>query len=309
MPNTLAHLGVQSLITRGLIRGADLKWAYLGLLIPDLPWIGLRVFKALPANPYFPANSYFYEALAYAHIQAPLLFSLLLAAVFAGFSSLPRRAFAILALNAALHLILDALQTKWANGVHFFAPVSWRMENFGLFWPESVVTVGLTLLGLCYIIATWRSAGRPMIDVAWPRGRRLWLIGVLLLAYGLAPAALLSGPKAADNHSIGTLSDKASRAGKPVAFDRAPVFLGDGRTLMEAPDGEVLSLEGTALPAAGKASLRGHFRDAETVVVEAYHQHWGVARDYPTLLALVLISVLWIKALWLRRRGNRCGKL
>ena len=134
------------------------------------------------------------------------------------------------------------------------------------------------------------------------RGRRLLLVGFLLLVYGLAPLALLSGPKEADNHSIGTLSDRANRAGRAVAFDRAPILHRDGRIMLKAPDGEVLLLEGPALPAVGKASLRGRFRDADSVVVEAYHEHWGVARDYPTLLALVLIAVLWAKALWLQRR-------
>ena len=50
--------------------------------------------------------------------------------------------------NAALHLVLDALQTKWGSGVHFFAPVSWTSTNWGLFWPESIVTYGLTTLGV-----------------------------------------------------------------------------------------------------------------------------------------------------------------
>gem|GEM_PF-5648942 len=31
------------------------------------------------------------------------------------------KVFGILAMGCALHLLLDALQVKWANGVHFLA--------------------------------------------------------------------------------------------------------------------------------------------------------------------------------------------
>jgi hypothetical protein len=62
------------------------------------------------------------------------------------------RTWAILGGNAVLHLILDAMQTKWGNGVHFLVPFSWDLTNWGLFWPESAVTYGLTAFGLGYIL-------------------------------------------------------------------------------------------------------------------------------------------------------------
>ena len=40
------------------------------------------------------------------------------------------QSFGILALNSVFHLILDSLQTKWGNGVHLFAPVSWEVAEF-----------------------------------------------------------------------------------------------------------------------------------------------------------------------------------
>jgi len=304
MPNTLAHVGVQSLISRGVLKGADLKWVYLGLLIPDLPWIWFRLFKSLPLGSY-AYEDYFYDGMAYVHIQASLLFSLLLAGVFAAFSTWPRRAFLLLALNAGLHLLLDAMQTKWANGVHLFAPLSWDLTNFGLFWPEGPVTVALTLLGLIYILAAWRSSGDPAIDLCWPKGARLWVVAVLLAVYALAPLALLAGPKAANNHSIAALMDVANRAGRAVAFDRPTIRHQGDRVILYAPDGEPLEMVGPDLPATGRASIRGHFLDPHKIEVEAYHQHWGNARDYPTLLGLVLIAALWLKALRQRRGQSR----
>jgi hypothetical protein len=306
MPNTLAHVGLQSLITRGAIRGADLKWVYLGLFIPDLPWIWFRIFKSLPLKS-LGLDPYFYDAMAFVHVQASLLFCILLAGVLALFSSLPRRAFVLLALNATLHLLLDSLQTKWANGVHFFAPFSWDLTNFGLFWPESAVTLGLTLLGAVYIFAAWRSSGDPVIDLAWPKGRRLGMAGVLLAIYFVTPLALLSGPKAADNHSIATLLDVPNRAGRAVAFDRPSIRDQEGGVVLFAPNGEALDLVGPELPKEGRASLRGRFSDPGTIAVEAYHQHWGSARDFPTLLGLFLIAVIWLKAVWHERRKRLSG--
>jgi len=43
MPNTLAHLAVHGFATRAVLRGADLKWVFVGCVIPDIPWIIQRV--------------------------------------------------------------------------------------------------------------------------------------------------------------------------------------------------------------------------------------------------------------------------
>ena len=45
MPNTLAHIGVQGITTKSIFKFADLKWIYVGCIIPDLPWVLQRVLK------------------------------------------------------------------------------------------------------------------------------------------------------------------------------------------------------------------------------------------------------------------------
>jgi hypothetical protein len=47
VPNALAHLGVQGVATRALLRDADLKWVYIGCIIPDIPWILQRFVRAV----------------------------------------------------------------------------------------------------------------------------------------------------------------------------------------------------------------------------------------------------------------------
>lgn len=127
MPNTLAHVGAQGMATHEVLRDADPRWMYLGCVIPDLPWILQRILLvAVPGvDPYAPQ--------AYLVVQASLFGGLLVCTAAALLTDRFWQTCVILGGNAALHLVLDALQTKWGSGVHFFAPVSWTSTNWGLF--------------------------------------------------------------------------------------------------------------------------------------------------------------------------------
>ena len=77
MPSTLVHLAAQGWISRALFRKADAKWVFLGLLIPDIPWIIQRAIRFLPIAP-DP-----YTLKLYGLVQSSLAFGLLLAAAMA----------------------------------------------------------------------------------------------------------------------------------------------------------------------------------------------------------------------------------
>ena len=89
LPNTLAHLAVHGLSTRALISGADLRWIYLGAVIPDLPWILRRALVALMG---FQDNNL--PQYLYAIVQSSLLFCLVLCAGLALLNRKPMRTFA-----------------------------------------------------------------------------------------------------------------------------------------------------------------------------------------------------------------------
>ena len=72
MPNTLAHIGIQGLASKALFRKADLKWVYIGLIIPDVPWIAQRLIRI------FPFDVDLYDLRLYFIIQASLIFCLIL---------------------------------------------------------------------------------------------------------------------------------------------------------------------------------------------------------------------------------------
>jgi hypothetical protein len=111
VPNTLAHVGFRALATRAVAPATDLKWNYLGCIVPDVPWMLQRL---------------------YGIVQATLAMSLCLILAFASLATEPGRAFSIVAGNAWLHLLLDTIEIKWANGVHLLAPFDWRLTSLGV---------------------------------------------------------------------------------------------------------------------------------------------------------------------------------
>lgn len=294
MPNILAHCGVQGAISHALIKDASPAWITVGCLIPDVPWIFVRV-----ASEFIP-HAWSYDLRLYAIVQATLGLSLVLSAGLAFLSPRPALVFRILALNAVLHLLLDASQIKWANGVHLFAPFSWTMHNWGWFWPESLITVLCTIAGVIYLLwATLRQPQRSQAPAA-SSAIRLTLGAVCLTVYVLLPFALWHGPYNADNHFVKTLRERNQRAGRYIEMDRAD-YVG----------GKLYSLVGEGIRVGGQrpeqtaninVSVRGIFLDAETIRIDQLQAHWPRFRDGASYLGLIWIGVLWLKAAWTLRR-------
>lgn len=291
MPNTLAHLGVQGLITHTAIKDAEPKWIAFGCLIPDLPWILQRAIATL-----LPQVDG-YELRLYAIAQASLGISLLLCGAAAFTSAAPAKVGRILAFNVLLHLLLDACQIKWASGVHLIAPLSWQLLSFGWFWPESIPTVVLTLSGLIYMI--WAIPLQPA-RVTAPYARPVWqwvaAIG-LAAAYVLAPMGLRHGPYVHDNYYVQTLRNYPQRTGRQVEMDRRPYTPRDrGATVATLVD-EQIRMNSQPLPHGAVVSLRGTFIDPDTIRIDALHLHWPWFRDGASYLGIILISVLWLKSI------------
>lgn len=306
MPNTLAHIGIQALVTRAIVREADPKWIYVGCIVPDLPWILQRAAREL-----LPEVSA-YDLRLYAIVQSSLFMCLAISGALSLFSTSPRRVFAILALGSLLHLLLDALQKKWANGVHLFAPFDWELLNFGLFWPEDFPTDVMTGLGLLFFLVAWLRVPCGAADLTLPRGRALVLAGVLVPVYVFGPILFLSGPEAADNHSVKTLRAIEERPGRAVAFDRVAYLHRASGDRLRTFAGEELAVEGGKLDRSARVSVRGRFVDARTVEIVELHLHRALARDLASYLALALVLAYWMRALrpgllrWIRdRRGTR----
>jgi len=291
MPNTLAHLGCQAVVTRCLVRNADPKWIYVGCVIPDFPWILLRIVPAVVAN-INPYDSYLYGT-----VQASLALCLVLCAALATSCLFPRRIFAVLALNSFLHLLLDACETKWANGVHLLAPISWKLWNLALFWPESLPTSLLTFLGLAYVICNWQHAVETPVNFSSRGFWKRFLALALITAYFVLPLILKSGPELADNHSIITLREVNARTGRHVEFDRKLYLHHANGDVIRAFAKEELVVTGMTSKRTGVVSVRAKFLDEKSIVIQELHEHSAWSRDYPSYLGLSLILLVWTSSI------------
>lgn len=292
MPNTFVHLGVQTIGSRVLFSGPDFKWIAVGCIIPDVPWIVQRVFLGLGSgiDPY--------SLLHYVTVQASLAGCLILSGALAlTAADTSRKLFALLAFNSLVHLLLDAMEIKWANGVHLLAPFSWRLTGFNFFWPEHVLISVLTFAGaLALVVFGVRDWGIPVVLSA--DRRKYGMAGLLLTLYFIFPIPLASGPAAADNHFAATLLDLEMRPGKYVELDRSRYRSSD-RTL-RIFSGERFAVRDMNLPRDAVVSVRGHFIDPHTIHISDFHVHSAV-RDISSKAALVGVMCVWLVALAKKR--------
>lgn len=285
MPNTLAHLGVNVLATRGVLRGADLKWIWAGCILPDLPWIAQRIARmALP-------DAWAIDIRSYATAQSSLFVTLILCAALALLSHRPARTFQILALGALLHLLLDATQTKWGNGVVLFAPLDWRWLNFGWYWPEDAATWLLSTFGAAQAI--WAFTRETPEPARLPRsGWRLGVAGFVLLAYLAAPLAMIPAVEQANLHFARTLQGNAERTGQLIEVDRNRVTA----QVLHHWTGEEMTLSGNLPDQDATISLKGEFQAPGHIHVAQYHVHPTGLRDYLSYIGLLIVLVWWMRA-------------
>jgi hypothetical protein len=288
MPNTLAHLGVGAVLTRAFDPRADLKWIFAGCVVPDVPWILQRLVAAIPIHidPY--------DLRLYSICQASLMACIILSASLAVVSSQPQRVFLILAGNSALHLILDAFEMKWANGVHLFAPLSWYTLNLGLFWPESAIVAALTAFGFVYVISSWfRRNLNSITPSLYPRWKVQFAIALLVL-YFVVPTFFVHNAYQTDAHFVRTLIEVHGRPGRAIEFDRARSQSGDQGSVINTMANEKLALVGESWSGDTVVSVQGNFVDERTVQVSHFHKHIPEWRDNASTVGLVLVFMCWL---------------
>ena len=291
MPNTLAHIGIQGPLNSLLCKGTSPQWMLLGCILPDIPWISQRLLTLVPGlDPY--------ALRLYSLNQASLFFCLFLAAALALTTGRPLRIFLLLSLNSLLHLLLDATQIKWANGVQLLVPFSWSLLRLDWFWPEHLSCYAATLIGLLFLACKWRQTAATDLQLARPQAGKITIMACLLLFYTAGPLLFFKQALAADNHFSRTLMDRTERSGKEIELDRA-VFSLEKKNI-RAFTGETFSLRGPLPERSGLVSVQGHFIDPTTIEVTASHQH-NHYRAPASSLGLLLIAALWIHSLILTK--------
>ncbi len=286
MPNTLAHIGVNGLLSRSLIKKSNLFWIYFGTLIPDIPWILQRV-----AGTIFPTVNGF-DLRLYVIVQATLFLSLILSLALSFTTETPKKTFIILALGSLFHLLLDSLQIKWGNGVHLFAPFNWKLLNFGFFWPESLPTYILTFGGFLFFVFSWKTLTSQKLNLSF-KFPKVLITFIFLLIYYLLPFYFMPQVENANNHFVKTLRDVQHRAGKYVEFDRKKIRFNKVKNQYEIQtfDRSYIPLVGIKNTDAYKISIKGIFIDNNTIKVTDFHKNIVWFRDGATYVGIVLIII------------------
>jgi hypothetical protein len=199
-----------------------------------------------------------------------------------------------LGLNALLHLLLDATEIKFGNGVHLFAPLSWRMTSFDLLPGESLVYGVLTLAGM--LIVAWDVARpRARVDSLERRPARLAAAAAFLAAYFLAPLPFLSAIEASDSYSVQTLRAADARPGRAVSLDRAAFRATPAGGFVRLWTGEEVRATGELPAHDAIVSLHGTFVERDVLRVETLHVQRG-DRDWPSYLGLALLALVFGRA-------------
>jgi hypothetical protein len=296
MPNTLVHFAAQGAASRGVWPRLDARWIYLGCLLPDLPWILRRavVASGLPVDPF--------DLRLYTMALASLAGTLLLCAALAAVTAAPRLVVLVLGANALLHLLLDATELKFGNGVHLAAPFSWRMTSFDLVPGESLVYLVLATAGGLLVVWELSRPRNPVVGFVWS-SPRLAASAAFLAAYLAFPLPFLGAIQASDSYSVKTLREVDARAGRTVRLDRTAFRAGADGGVVHLWTGEDVRATGERPAHDAMVSLEGTFLAPDVLRIDRLFVH-RQNRDWPSYLALVMLALLWARPLLPARRGG-----
>jgi len=203
-------------------------------------------------------------------------------------------------LGCALHLILDALEDKWGNGVHLAAPFDWAHFSVGVWPTESTVTWLISLGGVIVIFLVHRlKTDAAMIHITWLR--TIGMAG-LIAFYAVIPMVFVDDVIASNSLYLGTLSQSSDRDGQLIEFDRSLVMVQGEDVVVESHTREVFTIvEPPEEIQSGSYSLKGRFVSKDRIQVTEWKSHSGL-RDIASSIGLALIGAWFVAIVVLRCR-------
>jgi hypothetical protein len=287
LPNTLCHIGIQAPLNGLVLKKNEIIWVIIACIIPDLPWIELKLLLATHTiNPY--------DLRLYCTAQASLIFCLILAGGLCLWTHNSIKIFLILGINSLLHLVLDSLQIKWGNGVNIISPFNWELFHLDIFWPEFSGTIIFSAVGFMYLLYNWNKikASNPQYRTS---SKKKHLIGSLFIAlYFLGPLYFIDQLDDADTYFIHTMRNFNERTGKPIKLDRAHYNANTHEVKIYS--GEKIKITGKLPQKSGRVSFSGFFQDSNTITSKAFHQHSNY-RDLASFIGLFMACALVLQSL------------
>jgi len=295
MPDLLSHFGAGYLVSRWSVRRSDVPLILGGSLLPDVGWIARRALHGL-----FSTDSI---ALSVWLIPWHTPWVLLLGcATLALICRTPVRAFSILYGVSWVHLLLDASQTRFGNGVLFLYPLSMRETSWHLFWPESPVNHALAIGSFILLLGLLFGLVDGPLTVGWApsraseggqpsRRRRLFLSLIFVLA-AVATVSLTRARLVEENvFNLRFVTDPSAFEGRRIALDRSLV-VGDAPPRLRTFNGRQFLLTGDLDVNPGDTiSLEGTYGGGR-IAVQRYHKHQEELRSLYSLVGLTMYGGL-----------------
>jgi len=303
MPNTLTHIGLQTIICRKFVKPDELRWVVLGAFLPDLPWIIRKVLGGIGEifDPYILR--------LYAITQSSLIFCVILSLSVTLVSNKPYRYFFITSVSCLIHLLLDSIELKYSAGVFLFVPYSWVSIELGVLSTSGVISISFTIVGfivalfLLFSVVTQSNRIFTINCVISPftfNSPRILITFVLLLFYLSMPLLLVEKAKSANVGSIATLINVKERAGKTVWLDRERLIVGDDakkdvavRTFARE-DIRVQNLEVFKEDNNRRISGVAEFISEDLLEFREVQIYRGYWRDLASYLGLLIFILFWV---------------
>jgi hypothetical protein len=152
MPDLITHLSVSYFLNKPLKLFRNSTLFYCGAVLPDLATRAVSI-------PYHPAEY------AVSPLHTPLgavLLCLLLSFFFA--EAERKQVFLSLMAGSCLHLFLDLFQKHMQPGYTLLFPLSWRTFEFGVLWPETIVSMvplWIFIIGVMELLDRRKAAQGP----------------------------------------------------------------------------------------------------------------------------------------------------
>ncbi len=270
---------------------AEVLWIYAGAVIPDMGWILQRLLMRLP----FDVDPF--RLISYSAALTSLAGCLTASAAIAALTVRRGRVFGLLATGCLLHLLMDAAEIKWANGVLLMAPVSWHLTTWDVFQQDGLVVYAATVGSLLFVALTWRSGIREINRSMWHLSPAS--VGVacgLAVLFFLWPLPWLDAPAKNGLYDMEVIRDTDSRTGRNLELDRARYFAASNQVRIFT--GELIQVENFSAPRDTLVSLRGVFESPDVLRVEQAIVHHPWQRAVAAKVGLALFAFFLIHAAW-----------
>jgi len=235
MPDWVVHLGAASLIGR-VCRFRDIRWFFLGAVLPDLLAVMSMVFLDFsPVSP-FPGTP---VARTYFRLLHTPFMAILAAVIFSFFSSCYLKSAGLTVCGVLSHFALDLLQKSASGGIALFFPFSFSLFSTQIIYYTKPFIPLTAVFFLPLLIHSFLCKRKPYEQkIPLQITKRIILVFPFLVVFILTPWFFLEKAYEANIENVRFIT-------RPAEYDGLPVYLSVSK-VAAIDDVKMTVREGTA---------------------------------------------------------------